>query len=979
MSHSLSLHDEVSSHPHKRRRFSPHEDNDVDLEIKSVTEDEADLGIRQLIAEEIDLEISIRQRLLSTIDSRITWALMLQEALARDSSTPVPDATPDDFQEAALDALNAVEAPCAFLYDREESVYDDAEPPSLRSFSPVAPTQRERIPPKVRPTRTAAAKLHPQKKLLYIRLPPSQIAADEQIAILTCPTCIRTQFSTLQGLLNHARLAHGIEWASHDACITACAVPVPSGDEVEKDRVEEEGVEVPWGGSVVGLQRLFERAVGVNLPVSLISEEGEGATGAAAIPSTLLSRTLGLHADSPALAPFLGRTPKRRCIHAYEEDTDVDILSIDTAARRPSSSFESREGVTKRADEGGGHPWRMAFPHRNRARPELDLVVDAPALVDNAADNTATPAIPGSTTSRFHITARVHITDRSLFISPSRRVDLGIPPSHTHRWMLSVTAPSYSIPLASFMIRLTVLAVAPSDNTQRQPCTVDKMPFAIIGSSSEPFLAKVVMEWASGGRMEVEHWIDLDPGNAASSVLGSEQVLDVELDRGTRLLPVPPGPSLPIPSLEREPGEITRQSVAKSQEPMNELGYEKVLRSLLPRVPMTLKDMKFRSPFQVPYKLVPSPAHLLALVPGRRKAIEWGRARALQTLYVQHVASASAEFISLTVGDVYAFLEDSGLFPRSSLKIEDPVPSAKDKKDKVKDKDRETESALSPADEPCFVCGIKKRFHPALVVTAKVKREPVFDETVTWVCDIVPPHELERGLRMPIVNLTMIFGSGLETALYTEETAGDVRALPHQPFQTSRPWGYSARQIVSISPPDLILAIHRSVGSLRLPHFPELPSPSLDKRRTNSEVEEALAPSALLAAVLKPFIAVLVRSAVNVAKHDIAIASGAGNSSAVAIAGEVKAARAKRGRKIGSVLTPGHILRGLSLPNPVHGGGLATTTLKDMLGLCLANVGVPVEFGRSLTQASLRQIVDQDDSVEIGVAGVGDVVKVEPP
>lgn len=59
------------------------------------------------------------------------------------------------------------------------------------------------------------------------------------------------------------------------------------------------------------------------------------------------------------------------------------------------------------------------------------------------------------------------------------------------------------------MIRLTVLAVAPSDNTQRQPCTVDKVPFAIIGSSSEPFLAKVVMEWAGGGRMEVEHWIDV--------------------------------------------------------------------------------------------------------------------------------------------------------------------------------------------------------------------------------------------------------------------------------------------------------------------------------------------------------------------------------------------------------------------------------------------------------------------------------------
>ncbi|KAG2360642.1 hypothetical protein BDR07DRAFT_1610633 [Suillus spraguei] len=978
MSHSLSLHNVVGSPPHKRRRFSLHEEHNINLEPKSVTEDETDLGIRQLIAEEIDLEIAIRQRLLNTIDSRITWALMLQEALAQDSSTLVPDATADDFQEAALDALNAVEVPCAFLYDREESVYDEAEPP-LRSFSPVAPTQRERIPPKVRPTRTAAAKIHPQKKLLYIRLPPSQIAVDEQIAILTCPTCTRTQFSTLQGLLNHARLAHGTEWASHDACITACAVPVPSSDEVEKDRVEEEGFEVPWGGSVVGLQRLFERAVGVNIPTSLISEEGQGAAGMAAIPSTLLSRTLGLHADSPALAPFLGRVPKRRCIHTYEEDTDVDILSVDTALRRPSPRFEGRE-----ADEGGGRPWRMTFPHRNRARPELDLVVDAPAFVDNVAENTATPAIPGSTTSRFHITARVHITDRSLFISPNRRVDLSIPPSHTHRWMLSVTAPSYSIPLASFMIRLTVLAVAPSDNTLRQSCTVDKVPFAIIGSSSEPFLAKVVMEWASGGRMEVEHWIDLDPGNATSSVLGSEQVLDVELDKGTRLLPVPSGLPPPIPSLEREPAEITRQSVAKPRESVDELGYEKVLRSLLPRVPMTLKDMKFRSPFQVPYKLVPSVAHLLALVPGRRKAIEWGRARALQALYVQHTSSApdSVDLISLTVGDVYAFLEDSGLFPRSSSKNEVPVPSAKEKKDRAKVKDKEKESAILPVDEPCFVCGIKKRFHPALTVTVKVKKEPVFDETVTWVCDIVPPHELERDLRIPIVNLTKIFGGELETALYAGNTAGDRRALPHQPMASSQmlgAWRYSARQIVSLSPPDLILAIHRSVGSLRLSHFPELPSPSLDKRRTNSEVEEAFAPSALLAAVLKPFIAVLVRSAVDVAKRDIAIASGAGTSSVVAVAGQGKVPRTKRGRKVGCILTPGHILRGLSLPTPVHGGGLAMIKLNDVLRLCLAEVGVPMEFGRSFTRASLRPMVDQDGSMETGKAVESDVVKVEPP
>jgi hypothetical protein len=108
--------------------------------------------------------------------------------------------------------------------------------------------------------------------------------------------------------------------------------------------------------------------------------------------------------------------------------------------------------------------------------------------------------------------------------------------------------------------------------------------------------------------------------------------------------------------------------------------------------------------------------------------------------------------------------------------------------------------------------------------------------------------------------------------------------------QTLRPWRYSARQIVSLNPPDLILAIHKSMGSLRLPHVPELPSPSLDKYRTNSEVEEVFAPSALLAAALKPFITVLARSVVDVAKRDIAIASGTGNSGAVAVAGQGKVA-----------------------------------------------------------------------------------------
>jgi hypothetical protein len=42
--------------------------------------------MRQVLAEELDLEIALRQRLSNTIESRITWALLLQESLMKDAN-----------------------------------------------------------------------------------------------------------------------------------------------------------------------------------------------------------------------------------------------------------------------------------------------------------------------------------------------------------------------------------------------------------------------------------------------------------------------------------------------------------------------------------------------------------------------------------------------------------------------------------------------------------------------------------------------------------------------------------------------------------------------------------------------------------------------------------------------------------------------------------------------------------------------------
>ena len=60
--------------------------------------------------------------------------------------------------------------------------------------------------------------------------------------------------------------------------------------------------------------------------------------------------------------------------------------------------------------------------------------------------------------------------------------------------------------------------------------------------------------------MEVEHWVELDPFHTSlvNPVLGDEQLLDVELDRHTELLPIrrsdDPGP------LKHKGAETTKSS-----------------------------------------------------------------------------------------------------------------------------------------------------------------------------------------------------------------------------------------------------------------------------------------------------------------------------------------------------------------------------------------------------------------------------------
>ena len=209
----------------------------------------------------------------------------------------------------------------------------------------------------------------------------------------------------MQGLFNHTRLGHHREYGGHDECMQACAVVVEEGNEVgEREWVLKNGIEL-GGVGIPSLRRLFEIAVGEDHEFLDGLEGGaeEEDEDADVLTSTYLSRTLGHHKDTPALAPFLGRAPKKRRINTCDEDQDVDI------------DIDNVELQTKAL-------WQMSFPHRNAARPELDIVAEVPESLDShtipsASDGHQPTSLPGGTSgTRFHILARVIVSNRSVWI-----------------------------------------------------------------------------------------------------------------------------------------------------------------------------------------------------------------------------------------------------------------------------------------------------------------------------------------------------------------------------------------------------------------------------------------------------------------------------------------------------------------------------------------------------------------------------------
>ena len=396
----------------------------------------------------------------------------------------------NEFQDAAMKALDAVERPCDLIMTREP-LFASAEEPNADNcatptgFPPhVLPDVIDSPGQNQYPSRPSSSRhriiRNPNSnvKLLFVRdtfIPPdpsgtsSQPELNANLARIQCSDCGRWDFSNLQGFLNHCRIRHQREYGSHDECIQECSVLVTPSD---RDWVLQNGTEIT-GVGIPSLRRLFEIAVGKKTsffpapksePSSdqdtfTVTREEDAIVGDPETEGTHLSKTLGVHEETPALAAILGRRAARRQIRVFNEDEPVDIEGDNNILR-------------------SNRRWKMSYSHRNLARPELEVDPDLMSDtwqkllspigntgggVDSPFEVVPDTGILGST--RFHITCRITVTDRSRWLSPSKsrhtspeplvswhnfsdisdRSGTRPPtrPDDTHSWIIAIQSPSY--------------------------------------------------------------------------------------------------------------------------------------------------------------------------------------------------------------------------------------------------------------------------------------------------------------------------------------------------------------------------------------------------------------------------------------------------------------------------------------------------------------------------------------------------------
>ncbi|KAI8980462.1 hypothetical protein BDB01DRAFT_851750 [Pilobolus umbonatus] len=558
---------------------------------------------------------------------------------------------------------------------------------------------------------------------------------------LACPKCHRDDFANQQGFLNHCRISHNLEFGPYEQIMIQCGTPVdesvvpldnparmrpimniiPSAPKAPLKKIKRPSIKV------------FEEDVDMDLeteksrPAAMFSMIDKPSTTEATDsppPPESDVKVETILADERKTDDIISNTPyiEQPSIPSSAVDSPMTVDTPDEQPNRPSgksiphTNMSSEDINTKHSEQNADKQAALVI-NRERAEmndKEMEMVVDRETQMVNCKEGVNHKEVhmklqenredmPGdqSTTvqqqeaegkvesvaaalsfnkdisdigSRFYIKKRITVGNVSKFILPERR-DPTLK-QFTHKWMIYVVEPAGSKDGVSSFITHVRFHLHPSYKPH-DVVDVTEAPFRITRLGWGEFPIRIQLFFVDNKRnksIDIIHHLKLDESHSGKQVLGGERNIDIELDRHTDFKDISPisraGSSTP--------SEVTATEVPMvSAQKMSLLNG--ILREIVPTFPIIRSNLHGTT---LPYTCAPNAQVYFQWSIGKRKALEWHRARVLR-LEVQQRAYETMDNVlkfaaeSLTTKDVLVWCVENNYTPRkTNMEEHKSIPAA---------------------------------------------------------------------------------------------------------------------------------------------------------------------------------------------------------------------------------------------------------------------------------------------------------------
>lgn len=193
--------------------------------------------LKKLINDQLDLEIRLKHKELNMADNELSKTESQMLVLRKFLDIPNNDTSNTNnltvkYYDLLNRSLNATyerfkENPTTGISSGPLSNADALNPPAGHSYRTRSTTSS------LRPSTTSVQR-NPNLGCLYRR-------SDGVVVRLTCPDCLRNNFSSAQGFLNHSRIAHSKEYTSQDTAAIKCGEVLP---DIPQDAVGQKSIKL---------------------------------------------------------------------------------------------------------------------------------------------------------------------------------------------------------------------------------------------------------------------------------------------------------------------------------------------------------------------------------------------------------------------------------------------------------------------------------------------------------------------------------------------------------------------------------------------------------------------------------------------------------------------------------------------------------------------------------------------------------------